>query len=183
MSNLGKWNRWYSGLQEPQPYGDTVTYKLGYEFLEDCEVIEDWGCGKGWFKQFCKPDQYWGIDGSHSVFADEIVDLTQPRTSKVEGIFMRHVIEHNYDWQCVLANALQCFTRKMALILFTPMSKETIEINYEPDPGVPSLSFSLSDLDTVFNQFSVWNTHETLNTATQYGEETIFYIRKESRDD
>jgi hypothetical protein len=94
MSNLGKWNKWYTGLQGTLPssfrFADTITYSLGAKFLEDCTIVEDWGVGAGGFKKY-RPDAI-GIDGSQTPFADKIVDLVNYR-SNVDGIFMRHVLE------------------------------------------------------------------------------------------
>jgi hypothetical protein len=63
---MDKWNNSYSKLRVPEPYGDTVTYRLGADWLRECNVVEDWGCGAGWFKQFCKAPTYIGIDGSNT---------------------------------------------------------------------------------------------------------------------
>lgn len=178
MSNLGKWNRWYRGVTSPQPYGDTVSYQLGADWLKDCSYVEDWGCGKGWFSRFIPADRYRGIDGSHSPFANEIVDLVSYRSS-VPGIFMRHVIEHNYEWEKVLNNALNSFTERMVLILFTPLSEETKEIYYNVDPGVPDISFAETDLKRLFQLAGVViERSETVSNHTNYGGETIYYLKK-----
>jgi hypothetical protein len=39
----------------------------------------------------------------------EVVDLAHYR-SNVPGIFMRHILEHNYEWARILDNALASFT-------------------------------------------------------------------------
>lgn len=178
MSNVGKWDNWYANLDTAQPYGDTETYQLGYEFLKDCSLIEDWGCGKGWFKQFCKEGQYRGIDGSWSKFADEVVDL-ETYQSTVPAIYMRHVLEHNYNWNIILDNASQSFQERMVLVLFTPLAIQTKEIAFAPNPGVPDISFNLDDILNILFLHKV--TAHTMATATQYGTETIFYIEKVGR--
>lgn len=180
MSNLGKWNRWYYGLRanDPQPYGDTITYQLGADWLQDCAVIEDWGCGKGWFSKFVSKSKYIGIDGSHSPFAEKIVDLVNYQ-SNVSGIYMRHVIEHNYEWKPILINALESFTERMVLVLFTPLSEETHEIYYNVDPGVPDISFAENDLLHLFQLTGVSVHHsDTVENHTNYGGETIYYLEK-----
>jgi hypothetical protein len=179
MSNLSKWNRWYAGMEETAPYGDTVSYQMGGDFLSPCEVIEDWGCGKGWFTNFLGPDQtYIGLDGSKTPFADKIVDLETYR-SEVPGIFMRHVLEHNYEWEKVLANAVSSFTYRMALVLFTPMSKgDTKEITFAPDPGVPDLSLSRSRLEMIIQSVATIEKTMTFASATQYEEETVYLLEK-----
>lgn len=179
MTNLGKWDRWYYGLRknDPQPYGDTVTYQLGAEWLKDCSLIEDWGCGKGWFSKFVPAEKYVGIDGSHSPFATLTRDLVN-YTSNVPGIFMRHVIEHNYEWKTLLNKALISFQERMVLILFTPLVEETHEVFYNHDPGVPDMAFSLKDLVELFEAAGVSYHYETVSSHTNYGEETIFYLEK-----
>lgn len=177
-TNLGKWDRWYAGLTNPQPYGDSTTYQLGAEWLEGLDLIEDWGCGKGWFRTFI-PDgvSYRGIDGSATPFAAEIVDLAEYR-STVPGIFMRHVLEHDYRWRAILANALASFTERMVLVLFTPLAVETHQIAWNEDPGVPDLSFRLADIETYLQMLGCTWTVEHLETATQYGVETVLRIAK-----
>lgn len=175
MSNLGKWERWYANLSSPQPYGDTATYQLGANFLEPCEAIEDWGCGKGWMRNFVDEGAYVGVDGSWSRFADRITDL-ETYTSDVDGIFMRHVLEHNYGWEKILANAVASFRQRFVLVTFTPHGEETHEIAFADDPGVPDLSFAKADLTAHFGGLT-W-TDETLVSATQYGTETIFYVAR-----
>jgi hypothetical protein len=180
MSNVGKWNRWYSGLRkgEPQAYGDTSTYQLGADWLKDCVFVEDWGCGKGWFSRFIPAVKYRGIDGSHSPFAENIVDLVNYQ-SDVPGIFMRHVIEHNYEWKSLLTNALNSFSDRMVLVLFTPLVEETKELYYNVDPGVPDMAFSLKDLQELFDATGVTCVRmEAVQNHTNYGEETIFYLEK-----
>lgn len=178
VSNLGKWDRWYAGLTEPQPYGDTPTYEMGAEFLAPCEMVEDWGCGKGWFRRF-RRDGYSGVDGSWSPFADVVADLVTYRSS-VPGVFMRHVLEHNYDWAAILDNAVASFTERMVLVTFTPFSDRTHEITFAPDPGVPDMSFRLSDLTDRFGD-ATWRCEE-LQTATQYGVEAIFFLERAPHD-
>jgi hypothetical protein len=181
VTNLGKWDRWYALLGDdpsPQPYAQTITYELGVAWLDDCETVEDWGCGKGWLRTLIRPDRYRGIDGSASPFADEIVDLADYRSS-VPGVFMRHVIEHDMRWKEILANALASFTHRMVLILFTPLVEQTHDIAWEADPGVPNLAFALDDLTTVFAEPDgvSWH-HETLATTSQFETETIFYLQR-----
>lgn len=177
MSNVGKWDGWYAGLKEPQAYGDTETYQLGAEHLEPCALVEDWGCGKGWLTKFVDRDRYRGIDGSHSPFADEIVDLTTYR-SETPGVFMRHVLEHNEDWATILDNALASFTERMALVLFTPMVEQTLILNWEDPPGVPNIAFARDDIEGRFPDGVTFESR-TLSTATQFGTETIFLLERQ----
>lgn len=173
-TNLGRWNRWYGLLgTDPEPYGLSVTYQMGADWLADCAVVEDWGCGKGWMRQYVQPpERYRGVDGSNTPFADEIVDLAVYR-SRMPGVFMRHVLEHERRWWLVLANALASAEQRLALVLFTPLGEETREIAFAPDPGVPDISFRLTDLtDPIGAAGFTWSA-ETLSSPTQYGTETI----------
>lgn len=171
MTNMHKWDRWYSVLTEPQPYGDTATYKMGADWLADCDLVEDWGCGKGWMRNFVST-KYRGIDGSDSPFADEIVDLETYR-SDVAGLFMRHVLEHNYGWRGILENALRSARERICIVLFTPLSDRTREIAFAEDPGVPDISFNLRDLTALMEWHGFRWSVETLASGTQYGIETI----------
>jgi hypothetical protein len=178
VTNLGKWDRWYGLLSdEEEPYGLTPTYQMGADFLADCATIEDWGCGKGWFRRMVPEGRYRGVDGSQTPFADEVVDLAVYR-SRVEGIFIRHVLEHDYRWREILANAMTSFTRKLMLVIFTPMGAETKEIAFAPDPGVPDISFAESDLVAFFDGPDLRWRVDDLNSATQYGVETVYYVER-----
>ena len=183
-TNLGKWERWYGMLgTDPEPYGLTETYQIGADWLSDCELIEDWGCGKGWFRNYIDEGSYRGIDGSHSPFSDEVVDLATYR-SEVPGIFMRHVLEHDFRWTSILDNALRSFTNRMALILFTPYCEEgkgQAQIAWNEDPGVPDLSFDPTLLEEIIKSHGVKiDSRETLSTATQYGVEHVWLLSRES---
>lgn len=172
MGNLGKWDRWYADLDEPQPYGDTVTYQIGADWLAGCSLVEDWGCGKGWMRRLIPDDRYRGVDGSRTPFADVIADLAVYR-SDVAGVFIRHVLEHNYGWKKVLDGALMSARERLCLVLFTPLADQTGEIAFAADPGVPDIAFRLDDLTTRIEIAGFCWTVETLPTATQYGVETV----------
>lgn len=118
MSNLGRWDPWYERLSAVEPYGpNELTYALGAEWLLPCARVEDWGCGKGWFKSRYRPDCV-ALDGSCTPFADVVVDLASYR-SDVDGVFMRHVLEHNEEWEAVLENALASCQR-LFVAVYTP---------------------------------------------------------------
>lgn len=172
---LGKWNAFYAGVEKPFPYGDVTTYKKAIDFLEDgCEIIHDWGCGAGFAGTLVKKAQYVGIDGSWSRMAHVIADLREFR-NEVDGILMRHILEHNFDWKLVLENALASFKKKFVLILFTPFVEATREIAMN-EIGVPDMAFRKEDLTGLLKPFRF--TEESLKTNTQYGVEHIFYITK-----
>jgi hypothetical protein len=172
MSNLNRWERWYVNMDEPSPYGNTITYALAADFLKDCAVVEDWGCGKGWFRTL-RPHGYIGIDGTISPFADKHVDFTR-YISTADGVLLRHVLEHNYEWQSILDNAVETAQKKICVVLFTPLVEETKEIAFNDDVGVPDISFKLTDiLDRLYGFLDV--RIDELQTKTQYEVETVIY--------
>jgi len=181
-----KWNEWYKDLTINDcgsfRYGETVTYELGYQFLHTCNYIEDWGCGAGGFKRFflnSNLNKYIGVDGSNTPFADIKTDLTK-YISNIEGIYMRHVLEHNYEWKVILENACKSFTKKMCLVLFTPFSDETKEIahNLKHNVDVPDLSFDKNELINIFEKYNINYELKTMETKTGYNVEHIFYLQR-----
>jgi hypothetical protein len=174
---MGRWDGWYRGVVEAEPYGGDLTYQLGAEWL-DGMAVEDWGCGKGWMRRFVPAGLYRGIDGSWSPHADEVVDLESYR-SDVDGIFMRHVLEHCFGWPLVLENALRSFRRRMALVLFTPFGEVTREIGFCEEVGVPDISFRREDLTGQLDGAGVdWSLREALPSDTYYGVEHVFFIER-----
>ncbi len=172
MSNLGRWNDWYDGAGQ-RHYGDTATYSQGGQWLAPCALIEDWGCGLGWMRRFVPDTKYHGLD--------EIVDLSTHRRP-TPGLFMRHVLEHNWDWEAILDNALASYQERMFLALFTPVTTDPhlgSHFDLEPDAaieGVPTLSLSLAVIERHLEG------HEynmvTVPSATFYGEETVLRITR-----
>ena len=176
--NLGRWGPWYKHIMpgaEPRAYGVSDAYRLGAEFLSPCNMIEDWGCGMGYLRTLLPPEKYRGIDGTHSPHADVVTDLAD-YISRTSGIFMRGVIEHDRRWHKILTNAIQSFTQRMVLVLFTPMSDETKEISFNEELGVPDISFALEDIAMYFAGLK-WSTGY-IKSDTGYGGETLFYLEK-----
>ena len=181
-SRVDLWNAVYSGKHERKLYHDPRTGELAANYLQHPQIhnIEDWGCGHGGFKKYIGEDQqYIGIDGSKSNYADKIVDLENYR-SNVDAIHMRHVLEHNPNWELVLQNALVSFKKRMVLTLFTPLVEETLILNEYPNflnTGVTmiDIAFKKEDITKHFNGIK-WNALFNLNTETQYDIEHIFYL-------
>jgi hypothetical protein len=169
---VGRWEGRYRNAKQ-FAYGDDTTYKKGIAFLDGGGVIEDWGCGTAYAKNFVRKSEYVGIDGSRSDYVDKVVDL-RSYTSEVDCVFMRHILEHNRAWRKILANAINSCKKRMVLILFTPFSAETQQIGRSL--GVPDISFKKEEVTEFFEQFEY--VEETLKTDTQYGVEHIFYIKK-----
>src|SRR5262249_37489055 len=105
-----------------------------------------------------------------------VADLTR-YTSRVEGVLLRHVLEHNHAWKDILDNALRSFTRRMVLVLFTPFSDVTRVIGFNPAMGVPDISFARADIIRRFTGLT-WTLEENLPTTTQYGVEHVFYLER-----
>jgi hypothetical protein len=143
---LNEWDGHYATLTQPEAYGGDASYRLAAEWVKDCQSVEDWGCGKGWLRSMVDPKAYIGVDGSRTPFADVIADLTTYR-SQCEGLVLRHVLEHSRDWVKILDNAVASFTKRLCIVLFTPLADQTTVLRTEPDYGdVPVISFRLTDL-------------------------------------
>lgn len=155
-------------------YGRSLSYRLGLEWLEPCDLVEDWGCGLGWARTLVEPERYRGVDGSPG-HADVVADLCEYR-SDVPGVFMRHVLEHNYRWPEILDNAVASFTRRMSIVLFTPTTAgSTHQIDFVP-PGVPDLSFRLDDLLERID--APCRVERIRSPQTAYGRETLIYAER-----
>jgi hypothetical protein len=157
------------------PYGEDTTYKKAAQFLGPGNLVEDWGCGAAYACRFFTPEAYIGVDGA-SGFANKIADLRTYR-SDVDGILLRHVLEHNWEWKVILKNALSSARNKLVLITFTPFSDVTHQIAWNEKEKVPDLSFCKQDLLDIL-AFNYFVTEETVQTDTQYGTETLFYVTK-----
>jgi hypothetical protein len=171
--NRGAWDKHYVGLVEREPYGDQESYEAAADWVRGCTTIEDWGCGKGWLRQFCDPDAYVGVDGSKTPFADVITDLVEPRGA-VEGIVLRHVLEHDYRWRDILQNAVDSFTKRLCIVLFTPLVDVTNVLQTEPDYGdVPVIAFQLTDITA---HLPNWRLYQV--SGSYYNTETIIQVSK-----
>lgn len=182
-SNVGKWDGWYKDVTVDDlgafRYADTVTYQMAADFLADVDEVEDWGCGTAGFKRFYS-GTYIGVDGSKTPWSDRIVDLCD-YTSSVNGIVMRHVLEHNYQWQSILDNALHSFISKFCLVIFTPFSETTHELANNRAHGidVPDLSFRKKDIEERLELAGVsWNLIENIPTISGYNIEHVYFIKR-----
>lgn len=176
MTNIGRWEAVYADVSEPSPYGDDTTYRIAADFLRRCRTVEDWGCGRGWFRGFLPPDcGYVGVDGSHSPFAERIADLETYRTT-CEGLLLRHVLEHNRGWRGILDNALASFTRRLALILFTPLAESEVELARCGRTGAPDISLPEAELRQRLADFDVVT--RDMRSRTHYGAETALLVTR-----
>ena len=183
-SNAGKWDAWYKDVQRTENdaflYGDALTYRMAASFFADVDVVEDWGCGRGGFRNFCT-SRYVGVDGSRTPYADKIADLADYRTD-AEGILLRHVLEHDYNWEKILANAVKSFRRKLCIVLFTDFSESTRELAHNKALGVdvPDLSFAQADIEKHLagNHFKLV---KGLVTKSQYKIEHVYFVWRPQR--
>ena len=175
-TNGGKWDGWYKDLEVTDTgvkYGDRTTYLMAGAFLADCEEVEDWGCGRGGFRQYCT-GRYVGIDGSQTPYADKVVELGAYRSS-VDGVLLRHVVEHNYDWPAVLEAAVASFRRKLCLVIFTPFGDTTRELLYHKKIDVPDLSLAPKDIEAHFSGLK-WRLFRDIPCKSQYSIEHVYCV-------
>lgn len=166
----------YSTIETPERYGDVGSYKKAMDFLDgDYLVIEDWGCGTCYAKNFVTKGIYRGIDGSESIFNDITKDLTQ-YTSKADSILLRHVLEHNISWEKVLKNALSSFQKRLVIIIYTPFSTETKYLVSQQENKIPEISFKRDDLEKHLKglKYKI----ESVETDVGYGVEHLIYIER-----
>lgn len=181
MSSAGKWNDLYRNISvknretHPIKFGDGITYRIAAAFLSDVPQVEDWGCGTGAFKEFCLVD-YVGVDGSKSPYVDRVANLATYR-SRAAGIHLRHVLEHNHDWEAILANAVASSDQKLCVCLFTPFAPSTVEIATNTEIGVPVLSLPRREIEKHFEGLS-WRLLENIPTNTEYQQEQVYLVWK-----
>ena len=178
-SMLGRWSRMYSvkSIAKARAYDDSETYRLGAEWLVGpCATVEDWGCGRGWARQFFPSVSYVGVDGTASPHADVVADLREYR-SQVDGIFMRHVLEHNVDWRLVLDNALASARLRMTLVFFTPFAGEETYLRGGGWVAVPDLAFTREQIAERIEAAGATFAYDDLDSPrTQYGVESLYRI-------
>jgi hypothetical protein len=168
-------DRWDYAGQSSTPYDEETSYRIGLEFLDgQGETVEDWGCGTAYAKRFVGMSRYVGIDGSDSDHADVKAEL-QEYKSQADCIFMRHVLEHNWGWRQILANAVASFQKRMVLIVFTPFTEGSDEKLGE-NGIIPDLSLNKAELLGFFPGLKV--REQEIKSATEYGVETIFFLEK-----
>lgn len=140
---IGKWPT-HATSEGHNQYGDRASYLMAAGFLDGLPVVEDWGCGTAFGRQFYERSRYIGVDGSGGKFCDAVDDV-RTRDSQPDGIQMRHVLEHNPEWERVLQNAIRCFKHRMALITYLPFQPETVLVD-DPGNGIPCIWFRKEDL-------------------------------------
>lgn len=163
-----------------QPFGDETTYKVGLGWLfEECDYVEDWGAGVAYGRRFCPEGKtYFAVDGSPTSepYVDKVSHLLAHQPDRlVEGIYMRHILEHNpEEWKRILDKALITFTKRFCLVMFTPFAVgERRQLRPHGDPYY-DVSFTIDDIRDCLDGYR-WYLN-AMPTNTQYGGETIFFV-------
>ena len=184
LSNMNKWNDHYKNLDptEPGPFDlYTDSFKLGAEWLSGCKEVEDWGCGKGAFADIATKLKVTSLDGSKTPFADKIVDLAKYKSS-VDGIFMRSVAEHNFQWEEILTNLAESFKKKAFVQFYTPMNNETNEallIQFSPGfKDIPELSIPSKVWENILLKNKIKWKKKKFSSTLAYGEETCYFLSR-----
>jgi hypothetical protein len=172
---VNPWN--YDHLKHPRPYGSATTYYYALDWLKTCPLVEDWGCGPGYFGTLLPPDvAYHGLDTAVCPWgARESIDLAS-YTSQASGILIRHVLEHNFSWRTILKNALASFTKRMCLILFVPPCDGTEVVNRAPKGQLPEWELPKQALLDTLQPFLTRTL--SINTRSQYGSETLYFLER-----
>lgn len=180
--NATKWPKpdLYKNTQSKFRYGrDDTTYRIAGQYLSGAGLVEDWGCGTTYAREFIGAP-YRGIDGAMSKWASEKVELTKYK-SQVPKILMRHVLEHNIEWRQILENMLQSFTDRAVLILFTqPSRAQSKDCNIDPANDIPTFELCEKDLNEIlFSKIMLDITMEEMKTDTApYGYECMYFIER-----
>jgi glycosyltransferase involved in cell wall biosynthesis len=160
--------------------GCDTTYKRGAAYLSGVGRVEDWGCGSAYFRRFIPAGCYLGIDRDPAACCDLAADLAG-YTSTTDGVFLRHVLEHDARWRTILSNALASFRRRMVLVVSTPFVRATTE--HDPLQGptagalCPEIHFCRTDLVREFRAIP-FRLEENLLTDSPFGREHVFYLSK-----
>ena len=165
----------------PRRDGCDTTFKRGAKYLSGVGRIEDWGCGTAYFKRFVPVGCYWGIDHDPSADRDQAADLAS-YTSTTDGLFLRHVLEHELRWRSVLHNALASFRRRMVLVVYTPFVRATAEHHRVERPAgstsFPEIHFCRGELVRELRGVS-FRLEENIPTDSPFGREHVFYLCKD----
>lgn len=187
-SYLSAWDKLWKGRSKDEK---DISLLRVVDFINDDEevkTLEDWGCGICICQKYFRPDiSYTGVDGTKVLETVKVADLNEYK-SKVDAIFMRHVLEHNPNWRQMLQNLLDSFTRKAIIMVFTPFSKEAhdtsvpsgyVGVNNKGEKvSVPDINMVRSDFEEILKKNNVSYAVKEMNTKTVYGMDTVFYLSK-----
>lgn len=179
-----QWKTLYAAGGEPSPYNDDAqTYVRAGLYLSGPGLVEEWGCATTWGKRFIGAP-YRGVDGATGDPAWNVThaDLREYR-SNVPKALMRHVLEHNWEWETILENFLASFTDRAVVILFLPPGKGTIDLpgaaNVKAVDDPPGLQLDEATLDRILAKPGLLVHKETLRTVCPpYNWERMYFLEK-----
>lgn len=161
---------WGANLQHEQ-YGTDDTYRLAATWLTECHKVADWGGGGGYFKRFMRPDQWYEcVDGTAYSEKTVLADLTTYRMVG-HGILLRHVLDCSEEWREILANAMDCATKRIVVVTFTPDAARTGFVKMKS--GWPVLHFNPDDLRAAMGRWLVTD----MQVQTSHPER-IYYLER-----
>jgi hypothetical protein len=175
------WDGGYAQWPAPVPYGSEETYAECVGWLAQvCRSIEDWGAGPAWARRFVPEGvSYLPVDFSAQAcrpgWSQVCADLATYRSTKPDGILMRHVLEHDPAWRAVLDNALDSFGKRMCVVVHTPLA-EGATVALEGGPPGWSFSFAREDLTVMMGGLLVDDHHVVSQTA--FGGEHVFMLER-----
>lgn len=174
------WDGGYKQWPERLPYGSEETYAEALPWLlETCTSIEDWGAGPAWARRWI-PDgvSYLPIDFAASAirpgWSEVCADLAGYESTRPDGIFMRHVLEHNDHWSDILANAVASFRKRMVLVTFIPM----VETTFAAAPDLPGRDWNFARADLVDLMGGLLADDHEVVTRTAFGSEHVFRLER-----
>jgi hypothetical protein len=173
------WDGGYGQWPEALPYGSEETYAEVGWLGEVCASIEDWGAGPAWARRFVPEGvDYLPVDFAANAiragWSEVLADLATYASTRPDGIFMRHVLEHNDSWAEILANAVGSFRKRMVLVTFIPLVAETFLAGPE-SPG-RDWNFAREDLTGLMGGLLVSDYGVVSRTA--YGGEHVFRLER-----
>ena len=100
---------------------------------------------------------------------------------------MQHVLEHNSEWEIILRNILESFTKKAIIVLFTPFLEETKVLTkntlkdknkFGKTVSVNDISFKQKDIINIIESYNIQWKLNTLNSNHNYKIDNIFSLQK-----
>lgn len=163
-------------LEWPKPgkkrYGEDPSYRLGAAWLRDCAEVADWGCGGGRLRHFLPPGiRYVGIDGTPQPAASIVADLAA-LSRPSEGIMLRHVVDNTPAWRSVLRAAVASFTRRLAVVTYTPDAMGPSFVDHEDPGGWPVWHLSPKEVREEMGALLV------RDALTGVGPERIYFLER-----
>lgn len=184
MTNLNKWDVIWRlhKAGDYTPFGSPLTYNKAAEWLKDCSLIEDWGCGRAFFSTIFEKGRVRSIDATKNPHVDLQADMAEYK-SQVPGIIIRHMLEHNYDWATILENALGSFQQRMCIIIYTPFITDcfwkVLEI-IEKWNNIPVIAFNREYFESLIKKHPeiTYIIEADLPCGHDYHVEHVIYLEK-----